>query len=296
MKQKLLVDIGGDLELKHYEHSLQVVPSSALITIYDDAGSEKVAETAASIDATTGTMSYTLSAALADDVYSNWKAVWKFVVGGNTLYRTTLFDIVRVKLENPVIDQDIIDAAPFLKGNNYSKVFTAESGSKTTIVSPELTEDDDYWNGGTVEVVDGTDQGQIRKVTDFVASSNTLTVESFTTNIDTTSKILLIRTFKKEIDRAFDRFKVDVKNRGIYIDRIIDNSQVKEYIITLAISIICMGFSTDVADIWFAKGEKWEKDYKKIINVATFDYDDDNDGNIESDEEKENIFQPKGAR
>ena len=296
MKQKILIDIGGTLELKYYENSLQVIPTSGVITIYDNAGAVKVAETTITIESGVGTMTYIVLAAVADDVYSNWRAVWKFVVAGKTIYRTTLFDVVRNILENPVVDEDIINAAFFLKDQNYSKIFTADSGNKTTIVSTELTEKDDYWNGGSVEVVSGTNLGQVRKVTDFVASTNTLTVETFTGLIDGTSKVLLIRTFKKEIDRAFDRFKLDVKNRGIHIDRIIDNNQVKEYIIILALHYICMGFSTDVADIWFSKAEIYEKDYKKLIGTAVFEYDEDNDGNIESTEEQKNIFQPQGIR
>lgn len=298
MKQKILIDIGGDLELKYFENSLQVIPApaaSAKVIIYDDGGAVKVALSVVSIDSA-GTMSFAITAAIADDVYSNWKAVWQFVVNGNTIYKTTLFDVVRNILENPVIDEDIINAAAFLKEQNYNKIFTSDSGTSTTIISTELTEKDDYWNGGSAEVIDGINVGQIRKVTDFVASTTKLTVEAFVAAIDATSKIRLTRTFKKEIDRAFDRFKLDVKNRGIRIDRIIDDSQVKEYIIILSLHYICFGLSTDIADIWFAKAEAYMSDYKKLIGTAVFEYDDDNDGNIESDEEQKNIFQPKGKR
>jgi hypothetical protein len=295
MKQKLLIDIGGDLEYKYYENSIQQVPTSANITIYDNDGAEKVGQTAATIGAD-GTMSYTVSATVADDVYYSWKAVWEFVVGGVTKYRSTLFDIVRQTLENPVVDEDIINAAPFLKEKNYRKVLTAGSGSKTTIVSTELTEDDDYWNGGNAEIISGTNSGQIRKITDFVASSNTLTVESFVDNIDATSECVIIRSFKKEIDQAWKRFKLDLKNRGIFVDSIIDSDQVKEYVIVLAIHFICLNFSTDPVDIWFAKAEKYETEYKRLIGTAVFDYDSDDDGNIEDSEKKDNIFQVEAIR
>ena len=295
MRQKILKDVGGDLELKYYENSIQQVPSSAVITIYDDGGNEKVAETVANIGAD-GTMSYTVSSSVADDVYYNWKAIWKFVVNGKTIYRSTIFYIVNQILTNPVVDSDIIDYAPFLKGKNYSQVFTADGGSTTTIVSVQLTQEDDYWNGGEAEIVGGTNYGEIRKITDFVVSTNTLTTELFSSAIDATSKVKVVRTFKKEIDRAFERFELDMKNRGIYIDRIIDNEQVKEYIIVLALHYICDNFSTDPVDNWKAKAEGYEKDYNSLLNVAVFDYDDDDDGNIEDGEEKNSLLQVKGVR
>jgi len=296
MRQKILIDIGGNLELKYYLNSIQQVPASAKITIYDNAGSEEVAQVAVTSISADGMMNYTVAAAIADDVYYNWKAVWEFVVDGVTLYRSTLFDVVRQIIENPVVDKDIIDSAPFLKEQNYSKILTADSGTATTIVSTELTEDDDYWNGGTVEIIGGTNIGQIRKITDFVEATNTLTVEAFVAAIDATSKCKIIRTYKTEIDRAFSRFELDMKNRDIYIDRIIDNEQVKEYIVILTLHYICDNFSTDPIDKWAAKAEAYKNDYKKLINVAIFDYDSDDDGNIEDGEERDNLMQLEGIR
>ncbi|KKK82041.1 hypothetical protein LCGC14_2807380, partial [marine sediment metagenome] len=197
MRDKILKDIGGTLTYKYFENDIQVKPASGTITIFDNAGAEIVEEIAISIDAV-GTMTYDLSAANSDEVVYSWKAIWKFVVSGDDIYRSRLFDIVNQILENPVVDNDIIKEAPFLKDKNYRKVFTAEvTSTKTVIVSSELREDDDYWNGGSAEVQSGTNAGEIRKVTDFVKSTNKLTVESFTAVIDTTSKINVTRTFRK---------------------------------------------------------------------------------------------------
>jgi hypothetical protein len=241
-------------------------------------------------------MSYDVSAAVADDVYYNWKAVWEFVVGTTTYYRSQIFYIVRQVLENPVIDADIINAAPFVKEKNYRKVVDASDGSKTTIISSELTEEDDYWNAGQAEVIVGTNSGETRKITDFAASSNTLTTEEFSAAIDATSKVVVIRSFKKEIDRAFEKFELDMKNRGIYIDRIIDNDQVKEYIIVKTLELICLNFAKDAVDIWNEKASKYKNEYDNLIAVAVFDYDADDDGNIEDDEAKDSLMQLEGKR
>lgn len=296
MRQKLLLDIGGTLSYKFYLDSIQQIPSSAKITILDDGGTEEVAQVAVTNIEPDGTMKYTVTSAIADDVAYNWQAKWEFVVSGTTYYRTALFYIVRHILENPVVDKDIINAAPFLKDKNYSQIITASGGSKTTIISSELQDPDDYWNGGSAEVIDGTNFGEIRKITDFVNSSNTLTTEEFTAIIDVTSKVTVIRTFKKEIDRAFDKFELDMKNRGIYIDWIIDNDQVKEYIIVKSLQLICEIFATDITDIWIEKAKSYKDEYKKLLGVAVFDYDSDDDGNVEDDEAKNSLLQSQGVR
>ena len=241
-------------------------------------------------------MSFSITASIADNVAYNWQARWEFVVDGITYYKTSLFDIVNQILENPVVDSDIIEAAPFVKEKNYSVVFTADSGSATTIVNTELQESDDYWNGGTAEIIDGTNASEKRKVLDFDNSTNKLTTQEFSSAIDNTSKVTLIRTFKKEIDRAFDLFILDLKNRGIFADRIIDNQQIKEYVIKKTIQLICENFTNDIVDVWFAKAELYKKEYNNLITVAVFDYDSDDDGNIEDDESKNSLLQSKGTR
>jgi uncharacterized phage protein (TIGR02218 family) len=53
---------------------------------------------------------------------------------------------------------------------------TADSGTTTTLVDAALTEADDYWRYGTVEFTSGDNDGEIRTVTDFVASTDTVTL------------------------------------------------------------------------------------------------------------------------
>ena len=68
---------------------------------------------------------------------------------------------------------------------------TADSGSTTTLVDAALTQADDAWNGGFITITAGTNYGITRQVTDFVASSDTLTFAAFPKAIDTTSKYTL---------------------------------------------------------------------------------------------------------
>lgn len=56
---------------------------------------------------------------------------------------------------------------------------TADSGTTTTTVDAERTEADDYWNGATITYTTGSNAGETQSITDFVASSDTITHGAF---------------------------------------------------------------------------------------------------------------------
>ena len=59
---------------------------------------------------------------------------------------------------------------------------TADSGTTTTMVDSARTEaDNDYWNGGIIKFTSGNLNGQSRLITDFVASTDTITFAPATT-------------------------------------------------------------------------------------------------------------------
>lgn len=296
MKQEILKDIGGILTHKYFENNIQKVPTSALITIYDDQGQVKVAQIAASIDSA-GTMTYTVLSTIADEVRYNLKAVWEFVVDTVTKYENQLFDIVNQILANPVIDADLIQRAQFLDELNYREILTADSGTAGTIVNSELNEPDDYWTGAHVKIIEGVNLDEERDVVSFVKATNTLGVDpDFTSAIDTTSKFELIRSFQKEIEKAFELFKFDLINKQIKPSRIIDNSQTKEYILLKAIQLICENMTKMTADIWGERAENYKSQYNSKMKVAVFDYDTNDSGNVDSDEASTSFGQIRAGR
>jgi len=72
---------------------------------------------------------------------------------------------------------------------------TADSGSTTTIVDAERTEaDTDYWKDSWVLITSGLVAGQIRKITAFNPSTDTLTVDPAFTQAIGTNTYLILRT------------------------------------------------------------------------------------------------------
>ena len=69
---------------------------------------------------------------------------------------------------------------------------TADSGTTTTLVDDVLSDTDDYYNGWILRIVDGTNAGEERTVTDYDGATHTVTVDSaFSSAIDNTSKYVL---------------------------------------------------------------------------------------------------------
>jgi len=67
---------------------------------------------------------------------------------------------------------------------------TADSGTTSTLVDDALTQVDDYWNDYMLTITAGTNAGETRCITDFVASSDTITIDAstpFLKAIDNTS-------------------------------------------------------------------------------------------------------------
>jgi len=284
MKQQILKDVGGDLLLQYFEEGIQVIPASAKIAIYDNVGSEVVAQTNAVVDSE-GNMTFAITPSIANTIEYNMKADWEFVVGSDTKHDSQLFDIVQYILQNPVIDADILQRAPFVEELNYRFISVADSGTVSTIVNSELNEEDNYWKNGTIEIIGGVNDGEKRKVISFVNSTNTLTVDPvFTSAIDNTSRFVLIRSFRKEIEEAFNVFKVDLKRKGIEPNRIIGSDQIKEYIIVKTLYLICFNFSKDPVDMWKMRADEYKSLYDSMIFSAVFDYDNDDSGNVDPDE------------
>lgn len=295
MKQQLIKDIGGLLELKYFLNGLQQIPSSCYITIYDNTGTEKLAETLAEVRLD-GTMEYFVEDVICDEIAYNWKAEWKFYIDGQETYEVQLFDVVLYKLNNPVSDFDILQRAPFLREMNYRRIETADSGTVNTIICSQLNETDDYWNGGWIEIIEGINVGEKRQISDFVQATNTLTVlNNFSNAIDNDTKFVLIRSFTKEISEAFNIFLNDLINRGIKTNRIIGQEQIREPVVLKTLELICINFSKDPVDLWSERWKMYKGDYDRRLNSAMFDFDDDDSGNIDN-EEGLSVGQVSGVR
>ena len=84
MKQQFLDSKADTIRLTVYQDNRALIPTSGTIVLKKPGGGDLQASTAASIDATTGEMTYALTATHTADKDLDYRATWSYVVGGVT--------------------------------------------------------------------------------------------------------------------------------------------------------------------------------------------------------------------
>jgi len=133
LKQQFLKTKSDTIRLTVYQGNRPIVPTSAKITLYTSNGGDLQVQADATVDSTTGQMTYALTAMHTADHDLNYKAVWEYVYNGTTYYETQLYDIVKCILSIPITDDDIYDEMESLRKQNVQASSTATAGAAGTI-------------------------------------------------------------------------------------------------------------------------------------------------------------------
>lgn len=291
MKQQFLDDKAGTIRITIYENNRPIIPTSATVTLYQPSGGTLQADTAASVNATTGEITYSLTATHTADADLNYKAVWTYVVGGVSYYRTQLFDVVKSILSVPITDADLYKELASLQKANKQDKGTATSATTSTLVDTKRKEADDYWTGGVLEIVAGTGVGQVRDITDFVQSTGTITVSpNFVTTPDTTSVYRLVKSFTNQIQQSFEKLEDMLYSKGKRQDLILESTQIKFPLIYLTVHFICLDLMDEEADRWKVLADTYWTKFQESFNQLKLEYDEDETGFIEGkDEEAQSV-------
>lgn len=292
MKQQFLIAIAGTIRLTAYDKNRPLIPTAALITLYKtDGNAELQAQSSASIDATTGEMTYALTATHTATKGLNYKAVWKYTYGGNDYYETQLFDVVRSILSIPITDDDLFNELPSLKKSNYQSTGTATAGSTSTLVDTgKRKEIDDYWKGGVVEIMAGTGASQTRDISSFVQSSGTVNVTpNWQTTPDTTSVYRIVKSYSAAIAQSFEKIEQLLYNKGKRDSLILESSQIRIVLIYLTIKTISQDLREEMNDRWDLIAKDYETLFKNSYDGLTLDYDEDESGGVAGIEVQQHI-------
>ena len=286
MKQEFLKGKADTIRMTVYEDNRAIVPTSATIILYKPGGSELQASTAASVNATTGELTYSLTGTHTATLGENYKAAWTYVVGGTNYYEEQLFDVVLSVLSIPITDNDLFNELESLRDVNVQLTGMAASATSSTLVdTANRKEADNYWTGGVVEILNGTGEGQIRDITDFVQSTSTISVSpDWATNPDTTSAYKVVRGFTKKIEQAFEKLTSMLYNKGQRHALIIESSQVKIPMIYLTVHFICLDLMNEEGDRWDRLANRYWDLFTTEYGNLKLDYDADESGTITGDE------------
>ena len=285
MKQQFLEGVSDTIRLTVYENNRPVIPTSAKITLYKPDGAVLQAQTNASVDATTGEMTYSLTSTHTAENDLNYKAVWEYVVSAVTYYQTQLFDVVLSILSIPITDEDLYNELEALRKANFQASASVSSATGSSLTDPKRREENDFWTGGTLHIIAGTGVGQARDITDFVQSTGLfLITPAWTTNPDTSSMYLAIKPFSKKIQAAFDTICTMLYDKGKRNELILESSQIAVPLTYLAIHMICLDLMDEEGDKWDRLAKIYYEKFDKSFNNMKLDYDEDESGSIDDSE------------
>lgn len=299
MKQQFLKDKSGTLRLTVYNRNRALIPSSALVTLYkSDGNNELQSQASASVDATTGEMTYSLASTHTVNLGLNFKAVWEYVVDGVTYYETQLFDVVRSILSIPITDDDLYKELPSLRKDNEQQSGTATAGSASSLTDTvKRKEVDDYWKGGTIEILSGTGSGQTRNITGNTQSTGVININpDWATNPSTDSVYRIIKSFTAFIESAFEKVEQLLYDKGKRDALILESSQVRIPLVYLTIHSIAIDLRDQSDDKWDLIAKDYLAKFKESFSTLRIDYDEDESGGVQGEEEQQNVGEIKVSR
>lgn len=287
MKQEPLKDAAYTLRLTPYVNNRPAIASAATIVVWKPGGEELIASTNATINGTTGELTYALTAGNNAELGENYVANWSYTIDGVVYEQTQLFDVVLNRLAITVVDKDLLDQQADIMERNESFNGGVESATTTTIVDADLKKyDDDFWNGGLLEVINpSTGEVQVRTVSDFVSSSGTVTVSNaWGTTPDNTYKYIVRRGFQKKIEKAFEEMMMDVRDKGFRPALILESAELHIPHTKKALELICRDYQREADDRWAQLADHYKNAYAETLAKVKFQYDSDESGTISGGE------------
>ena len=299
MKQQFLKAKTDTISITIYADNRPLIPDDSVkITLFTPTGSVLQAEASATRNATTGELTYSLTATHTATKDLNYKAVWEYTKSDVTEFHTQLFDVVLSKLGIPITDEDLFDELSSLRAVAKQGQGTATAGAAGSLTDTvKRKEENDFWTGGTIEILSGTGVGQERIVSDFVQSTSVISVTpNFVTTPDTTSVYRLVRSFTKKIRQCFEKLETMIYNKGQRHSLILESSQIKFPLIYLTCHFICLDLTASPEDKWALLSSKYWDLFQNEFNNMSVEYDADESGTIDEEEEQRNLSEVKVNR
>jgi len=281
-----LIGVTDTIRLTVYDNNRPQTITSGTVALYTPAGGVLQAAAAVSVDGTTQEMTYALTAVHTASADLNYKAVWDYIVSAVHYYQTQLFDVVKSQLSIPITDDDLYNELESLRKANYQVTVLATGGAAGTLIDTKRRESDNFWKGGTIEIVAGTCIGQKRDITGFTQSTGVFTVTPAwtTTTPDTTSIYVAVKSFTKKIQAAFDKICTMLYDKGKRHQLTLESSQIAIPLTYLTLHMISLDLTDEQNSRWDRLATLYWEKFDKSFNTMHLDYDEDESGTI-SDEE-----------
>ncbi len=196
-------------------------------------------------------------------------------------------DAVRWGVKMSITEDDLFVRFPPLRDmrNIGAEEGTADSGDTTSLIDAKLAGiADDYYKGGEVVIVDGTNQGEARTITAFSGATGDVTVSpAWPSAIDTTSVYRVTRSWRPLIVEAWAEIRLKLRDRGARSHLIVDAAELRVPHLLLAGA---MAFQSDTrggvaGDSW-AIGKALRDQADEWFSTRRYTYDVDDSGDPDS--------------
>ncbi len=286
MRIEIQTDKDFTFEFTFFDKNIQDVPVSGTIVVSNPGGTDLVAETAVSIEAD-GTIKYTLLATNTGAVDENYRIQLEYKVGDVFFRPFYLFDIVQTPIQNTVRDENLFTRVGELRTKQTAFVKeTTSIGTTSTLFSTELTELNQDFKGGRVEISISDTITHFAEITLWESDAQRITFTPAYTSAIASGRTIRIRpSYQLEIDEAFNEIvSRDIRSRVGVAARFIDTDVMRNMTIFKALEIICFAKVEEPDDKWDVRAKKFEREYKAEYIKLKEPVDYDEDGQIDQTE------------
>ena len=293
-KPRFLKDHPSTLKLYIEEEGDRIVPQWARLTIYRPGSGSKLIDGEPMAVAQDGLVSYELDGTQNSSAADNYKAVVEYSNGMHTGAVILFYDVVLSKPAIVVTTEDILAELPQLLKDGWRHSGTAQAGSTTTIVDAALKGYPvEHFKGGVAYSVD---KDESVSIVGFDSTTGTVTTEPFSSAVQAGERYILRRSFRAEIERAFEKLEHRLKGVGLKPHLVPDPLDLKELHLYMAAAEVCKGMSSEKDDFWWHMWKDYEEGAERLLETTTVKYDKSQNGRIESPEEVTRINIIKAVR
>lgn len=292
--REIAVDKAYTFEWKFYEFGIQIIPSSATVSVWTNSGGATVTDASCNIGSD-GTVRYIFPAATnaAEDANNKIAVTYTYTSGmyyppTATITHYELFDVVKTPINNVVSDIDLYDYMPELRDKVYERYGeTTAAGSTSTFIDAELQSDTRNWKGGYFELYISNTTVFRASITDFAKATGTVTFSpAYTFLIPREVRYIMRTSYHTVIDRAFEVVRRDLRNKVKNSSRFVDGNVTKNLVVFKTLEILAGARIEQEADRWAIQYTRFGAEYNKELAALQEPADLDDDGNISEFEDE----------
>ena len=267
-----------------FVNKVQVIPHEVNITIYDPMG-EEILTDECDIDAY-GVISYDIDYDILQDweLGKNYRILWEYYLdelNDEEIAKriNDLFDLVGFTFDaSEITSEELFRFSPYLEEVKEVVSGVATGGTKSTVNDANIKETSSFkFIGSDIIFRNGLNENAIKMIIGY--SDGILTLDSDLVNaVISGDRFYIQKGYGVEIENALEAVELDLYNKGIEMENIVDIEQIKPLVLIKASLDICFARIADRDDVWTFRYEGLEKRYNNAFEGLKIKLSSEADG------------------